>query len=243
MGQDGDVEGRDFIEREGWAIAPSLAFGLGGETRSYFYLLHTEQENIPDGGVTTIGLDGFYDPASLRGWRQRRRGSGNGRYRKLLWLSRSDFEDIRGTMFTARFEHDFSESVTLRNTTRYGELRQFYVLTGVNAVTAPTTDPNAWTVNRTRQAKFQENTLLTNQTNITANLTTGAVDHAITGGFEFIDEEQFNPTYGPRALALRRRRTSTTRTATIRCRDTLRRAMACTRVAKRKPSAPTCSTR
>ena len=34
----------------------------------------------------------------------------------------SDFEEIKGTMFTARFEHDFSDNVTLRNTTRYGKL-------------------------------------------------------------------------------------------------------------------------
>ena len=63
MGQDGDVDGRDFIERQGWAVAPSLAFGLEGDTRTYFYLLHTEQDNIPDGGVSTIGLEGFYNPA------------------------------------------------------------------------------------------------------------------------------------------------------------------------------------
>ena len=48
---------------------------------------------------------------------------------------------------------------------------------------------------RTRQSKFQENTLLTNQTNVTANLATGGIEHAITGGFEFISEEQYNPAY------------------------------------------------
>ena len=61
MGQDGEVDGRDFIERKGWAVAPSIAFGLEGDTRSYFYLLHTEQDNVPDGGVTTLGVDGFYN--------------------------------------------------------------------------------------------------------------------------------------------------------------------------------------
>ena len=40
-------------------------------------------------------------------------------------------------MFTARFEHDFSENVSIRNSTRYGRLEQFYILTGVNAVTIP----------------------------------------------------------------------------------------------------------
>lgn len=197
MAQDGDVDGRDFIERKGWAVAPSVAFGLDGDTRTYFYLLHTEQDNIPDGGVTTIGLDGWYDTefdANLP-------DAPNGGVRPApadrenYYGLASDFEEIRGTMFTARFEHDFNDDVTIRNATRFGRLEQFYVLTGVNAVNAPTTNPAEWTVNRTRQAKFQENRLFTNQTNVTANFTTGGVKHALTGGLEFIDEEQFNPGY------------------------------------------------
>ena len=194
MGQDGSVDGRDFIERRGWAVAPSLAFGLEGDTRSYFYLLHTEQDNTPDGGVPTVGLEGFYNPAFDTGGANAgvvpaRADRGN------FYGFASDFEDIRGTMFTARFEHDFNERVTLRNTSRYGTLRQFYVLTGVNALTVIDPDPNAWTVARTRQAKFQENRLLTNQTNVTANLAWGSTAHAVTAGLEYIDEEQFNRSY------------------------------------------------
>ena len=194
MGQDGEVDGRDFIERKGWAFAPSLAFGLEGDTRSYFYLLHSEQENIPDGGVTTLGLDGFYNPAFAPG------GPNAGMDPEPVDPSNyygftTDFEDVKGTMFTARFEHDFSDNVTIRNTSRYGKLRQFYVLTGVNALTVTSPDSNLWTVARTRQSKFQENTLLTNQTNITANLAQGSMQHALTGGIEFISEEQYNPTY------------------------------------------------
>jgi catecholate siderophore receptor len=202
MGQDGDVDGRNFIERQGWSVAPSLAFGLEGDTRTYFYLLHTEQENIPDGGVSTIGLEGFYnpafDPSPLPA------GSPPGPNAGVVpepvdtenfYGFGSDFEEIKGTMFTARIEHDFSDTITLRNTTRYGKLDQFYVLTGVNALTVTDPNPDVWTVARTRQAKFQENSLLTNQTNIAWNVSTGGVDHAVTGGFEFIDEEQYNPTY------------------------------------------------
>ncbi|HUQ09348.1 MAG TPA: catecholate siderophore receptor Fiu [Steroidobacteraceae bacterium] len=194
MGQDGEVDGRDFIERQSWAVAPSLALGLDGPTRAYFYLLHQQQENTPDGGVPTIGVEGFYNADFDTG------GANAGvipeRVSRDNWYGlASDFEDIKATMFTARFEHDFNDHVTLRNTSRYGKLRQFYVLTGVNALTVTDPDPDQWTVARTRQAKFQENTLLTNQTNVTAMLHTGAIDHALTGGIEFIDEEQYNPAY------------------------------------------------
>jgi len=194
MGQDGDVDGRDFVERRSWAVAPSLALGLEGDTRAFFYALHTEQDNVPDGGVPTLGLEGFYNAAFDTG------GAHAGVIparvdRDNFYGFAGDFEDIKGTMFTARLEHDFSDAVSIRNTSRYGELRQFYVLTGINALTVTAPDPADWTVARTRQAKFQENTLLTNQTNLTANLATGTLQHAITAGLEFIDEEQYNPAY------------------------------------------------
>src|SRR5262245_49807748 len=197
MGQNGDVDGRDFIERKGWAVAPSLAFGLEGDTRSYFYLLHTEQDNIPDGGVPTIGLEGFYNAAFDTGGAHAGMDPDNVDQENFYGFA-SDFEEIKGTMFTARIEHDFSDNVSLRNTSRYGKLHQFYVLTGVNTLlpaNLANANPDLWTVPRTRQSKFQDNTLLTNQTNITANLETGSVGHAITGGVEFIDEEQYNPAY------------------------------------------------
>jgi catecholate siderophore receptor len=201
MYQDGEVDGRDFVERKGWAVAPSLAFGLGSETRSYFYLLHTEQDNVPDGGVSTIGLDGWYDSEFDPAIPSPNSGViPDPVDRENFYGYASDFEQISGTMFTARFEHDFSEGVTIRNSTRVGRLEQFYILTGVNAVNGVAAGPDTWTVNRTRQSKFQENTLLTNQTNLTASVSTGSVSHALTGGVEFINEEQFNPTYAPASL-------------------------------------------
>ncbi len=209
MAQDGEVDGRDFIERKGWAVAPSLAFGLESDTRSYFYLLHTEQDNVPDGGVTTIGLDGFYNrdldpnppPATPPLAPPRAPGVVPALVdRESYYGYRGDFEQTSGTMFTARFEHDFNENVSIRNSTRYGRLEQFYILTGVNAVIIPDPDPATWTVNRTRQSKFQENTLMTNQTNLTIDVATGSVGHAITTGVEFINEEQYNPTYAPASL-------------------------------------------
>jgi catecholate siderophore receptor len=196
MGQDGGVDGRDEVEQNSWAVAPSIVWGLGQATRVYAFLLHTEQDNRPDGGVPTIGVDGFYNayvPAGARA-----PDSEN------FYGSLSDFDDVEATMATVRFEHDFSDSVRLRNTSRYGKSEQFYVLTGVgpiNNITVgeqnfpPGSDPSGWTVPRSRQTKFQENTIITNQTNLTATVKTGAIEHSITSGLEYIDEKQFNPTY------------------------------------------------
>ncbi|GFE86140.1 catecholate siderophore receptor Fiu [Steroidobacter agaridevorans] len=194
MVQHGGVDGRDHVERNSWAIAPSLALGLDSDTRAYFYLLHTKQDNRPDGGIPTIGLDGFFNAAFAPG------GANSGLRpgkvdRDNFYGALSDFDDVEGTMFTARIEHDFNDNLRLRNTSRYGKSEQSYLLTGVNAITATDPDPDAWTVSRSRQAKFQENTVLTNQTNLTATFQTGALEHSLTSGLEFIYEKQFNPTY------------------------------------------------
>ena len=37
MGQQGGVDGRDYVENNGYAIAPSIAFGLDSDTRFYLY--------------------------------------------------------------------------------------------------------------------------------------------------------------------------------------------------------------
>lgn len=198
-GQEGGVDGRDIVEKNSWSVAPSLGLGLGSDTRAYFYLLHTRQDNIPDGGVPTIGLEGYYNPAFAAG------GANAGvapaaADTENYYGADSDFEDVEATMFTARFEHDFSPNVTLRNASRYGKTEQEYVLTGVNAggtsLVATSPNPSLWTASRSRQTKHQENTLLTNQTNLTATLETGSVTHSLTTGLEFIREKQSAPTLG-----------------------------------------------
>jgi catecholate siderophore receptor len=200
MGEDGGVAGRDEVEQRSWAVAPSIVWGLGQDTRVHAFFLHTEQDNRPDGGIPTIGLNGFFNsfvPAEARA-----PDSDN------FYGSLSDFEDVEANMATVRFEHDFSDAVRLRNTSRYGKSEQFYVLTGVGPINAtsgplnflPGSAPSTWTVPRTRQAKFQENTIITNQTNLTATLQTGTIEHAITSGLEYIDEKQYIPAYEPTGL-------------------------------------------
>lgn len=60
MKQDSGVVGRDYVENKGWGVAPSIAFGLNTPTRVILQYQHIDQKNRPDGGLPTIGLDGFY---------------------------------------------------------------------------------------------------------------------------------------------------------------------------------------
>ena len=195
MDDRGDKLGRDVAENRRWGIAPSLAFGLGTPTRAYFNLLHIKQNNIPDGGIPAIGFPGFTNPA-LGITESSKVDTGN------YYGSTSDYDKVEANMFTARFEHDFSQGTTLRNTSRYGRTTQRYVLTSTNIgsttagspglVIGNLADPSTWTVLRTRQGKNQENEILTNQTNLTTAFDTGRLKHSLSTGVEFIYERQSN---------------------------------------------------
>ena len=207
MSDSADISGRDVANNKRWGIAPSLALGLGTPTRFYFDLVHIQQNNVPDGGVSTIGLPGYTTPDAA---------TVKNRRNFLTYASRvdpsnfygtsSDFDHVTQNMFTARVEHDLTPDITLRNTFRYGKTTQDYMLTSYRGRTDSLLTPNAinplsWTLARSLPTnKDQENTILTNQTNISAKFNTGSVGHALNAGLELTREKQrTNGYYGPDA--------------------------------------------
>jgi catecholate siderophore receptor len=207
MTQDYGVPGRDVVTNKRWGIAPSIAFGIGSPTTTTLSYLHVEQNNIPDGGVSTFGMPGYgyapANPSATPPTRAQLPGApvDSSNYYGLY----SDYDDVTLDMFTARIEHTLAPGYTLRNTSRLGRTVQDFVLTGVNAVgnqyanAYPDTTPNSpdlWTVSRSRQGRHQTNEILTNQTNLTAEVGSGFVKHSISTGIEFIYEHQHIDTLG-----------------------------------------------
>ncbi|OTG78113.1 TonB-dependent siderophore receptor [Acinetobacter terrae] len=188
MGQDGGVEGRDYLENNSWAIAPSIAFGLDSDTRLYLYSQHIRQRNIPDGGIPTVGMKGFYNADSAL-------ASAPKVNRENYYGHVDDHEDVDADMFTAKIESDLAENVKLTNITRLGKTNMQRVLTGINTLsTNSSTNPKDWTVSRSRQGVDQENKILANQTTLNLNLKTGAIEHDVVAGLEFLKEQQYNKT-------------------------------------------------
>jgi catecholate siderophore receptor len=191
MGQDSGVPGRDQVENNRWGVAPSLAFGLGSATRVYLDYLHVKQDNVPDGGVSTIGLPGYSSPDPTRPFLADAPKVDPGNF----YGTRQDHDDVEADMFTAIVEHAFSEDLALHDTLRWGRTYQDYLLTSFTAtaahlLTPDPADPSTWTVARSNpNFKHQTNRILTNQTNLTANFTTGAVTHNLSTGIELSREE------------------------------------------------------
>jgi catecholate siderophore receptor len=203
MGQKSDVAGRDNVRNERWGVAPSLAFGLGTENRVYLDFLHVKQNNIPDGGVYTIGLPGWQPPGSGYGF--------------MAGAARADTHNFYGTgsdhdysttdTGTLRFEHDFTPDTTLRNTTRWSRTTQDYLLGSFTAkglvdangvaygkpgTLVDPADPSTWYMTRNINLTDVDNRILANQTNLTTKFDTGSWHHDLSTGVEFMRETQDN---------------------------------------------------
>jgi catecholate siderophore receptor len=208
MAQDSGNAARDVVENKRWGVAPTLAFGLNGPTRLHLSYLHVKQNNIPDGGVPTIGLPGYTSPDSTNKDPAKRRPYLTNAPMvdpKGFYGVSTDHDDVTADMATVRIEHDFSPTLKLQNTARYGKTKQDYLLTAfmgsaANLVTerpaANPADPDTWLMKRTnRTVKDQENTVMTNQTVLTSEFATGELRHTLVAGLEFISEKQTSVGY------------------------------------------------
>ena len=197
LDQDSGNPARDEVKDKRWAVAPSIAFGLRGPTQLYLDYLHVKQDNRPDGGVPTVGLPGYSSPDPKRPWIADAPTVDPQNFYGAL----SDFDRVRADMFTAIVDHEFSRRMRLKNTSRYGKTRQFYLLSAfmgntANILTPVQADPSTWTLARTtRTIKDQENTVLANQTMLTSEFDTGALRHTLVTGLDLANEKQSNWSY------------------------------------------------
>ncbi len=187
---EGNVPKRDEVDNQNFSIAPSIAFGLGTDARGYFYTQHIRQDNTPDGGISSIGMSGFYNTnAAIR--------NGAKTDRENFYGSKNDYERIDADMLTAKLEYDLSEKTTLRNITRYGQTSIDRILTGVNGITAVTPgNPNSWTIARSRQRIDRDDEILINQTSLNSIFDIAGFKNSFTGGVEFIYERQKSKGFG-----------------------------------------------
>jgi catecholate siderophore receptor len=193
MGHRNDVPGRDYEDFSRWGFAPSIAFGLGTDTRVTLSYLHQEDDNLPQYGVPFYAgrpLDGV-DPSNFYGYHH------------------VDTQEVEVDSFTAVIEHEFSDALSLRNLARVQRVDQ---LTVVDAVQGVWCLPNNLTPTGTACTSGSGATLITvpvgsylpsgprglvrdttnktlyNQTDFTTNFNTGAIAHTLVTGLSFMHE-------------------------------------------------------
>lgn len=178
MGHTSHVAGRDGALNRRWGIAPTLALGMGTDTRLTLAYLHQEERNRPDYGIPWF--NGAPAPVA----------------RNNFYGFADDYLNTTVNMLTLKIEHDINDHLSLRNRTRYSLAnRQFRTSEAVvPAGIAAATPLDAITVTRNEFSGQSSDLFLQNQTDFTASFKTGLGEHTLVGGVE-VGQEMPRPIY------------------------------------------------
>lgn len=164
---------RDEAKRRRLGLAPSLSFGLGTPTELTFSYFLQYENNVPDYGHPFVfGAPPKIDRDTFFGLRDK------------------DYERTLANIGTARLDHRFSDQLTLRNTLRYSHVDRKAAPTAprIAGSPAPGTPPSLIMVNRNRPERDTEETILSNQTDVTAKFDTYSMGHTLNAGLELARE-------------------------------------------------------
>jgi catecholate siderophore receptor len=166
MAHKDDLVGRDVAVQKRLGFAPSISFGLGTPTQLTLSYLVQGEDNIPDYGVPYVnGRPARVDRNNFYG------------------LAREDYERTLLNLGTARLDHRFNDMFSIRNTLRFSHNDREH------EVTAPrNTAPTPGFFNRNRPARDYTESILSNQTDLTAKFDTLGLKHTLVTGVEFSGE-------------------------------------------------------
>jgi catecholate siderophore receptor len=176
------VAGRDVVEFERWGVAPSLTWGLGKPTRATISYYKLKQDNISDYGipwvpVTNNALIEFRDrPAPVP-------------RNTFYGLRNRDFEKLNSDLVTLKFDHDFNDSLTLRNQLRFANSSRDSMATPPRFA-----NNNSTAINREMRSWQTEDKVWDNQTDFIARFSTGKVEHALITGLDIMRENNVRRT-------------------------------------------------
>lgn len=178
MWHENDVPGRDVEYNHRWGVAPSVIIGIDSPTRLTIKYYHQEDDNIPQYGVPYYdGLVEGVDRSDYFGYRN------------------IDTQQINVDQLTTIFEHEFSDTVSIRNLARWQDTTQYtladppqgtYCLSnGQTAAANPVACSYAGYYQPSGPrgtTRFSHNQMLFDQVDVMAKFNTGAIEHTIDVG-------------------------------------------------------------
>ena len=180
MDQSNSVVERDQVHYQRYGVAPTLSLGIDTPTRLTLSYFKEVENNLPDYGIP------FIDGAPARVERSN--------YYSLANYDRTRTNTNIGTI---RFEHDFSDNVTVSDSLRYANYGFEYLVTGPflgNDFVDPPPPGTPYAdidISRDQPSSGGTTSLLINRTDVTAKFDVGGFANAFTGGVE-LSKEQSN---------------------------------------------------
>ncbi|HEY5892836.1 MAG TPA: TonB-dependent receptor [Chthoniobacterales bacterium] len=196
MWSEGETPGRTDVEFRKWGIAPSLAFGLGTDTRLILSYFHLEEDGTPDYGIPWVPAN-TVNPvtgAITPGQRVLPPSAANEPspvdFGNFYGLKNRDFVITRTDLGTVTLEHDFTDSVSVNNSFRYGNTSRDQVTSAPRYI-ATATDP-AVAVNAQFQSRDQTDEIFGDNLAFEINLETWGIQHDIATGADYAHEKAKN---------------------------------------------------
>jgi catecholate siderophore receptor len=190
MYHDQGVAGRDYVWQRRWGVAPSIKFGLNGPTSLTLDWYHMQSSELPDQGIpytrNAASLPAGYTEVAPLGTGafttatgatvQRNRGTFYG-------LVNRDFRTTNNDAFTARFEHQLSKDLTIRNTLRYSSTEQDYLWTQPDDSRGNLYSYG--TISRRANSRYSTQNGLVDQIDLYGKFNTGGLKHSLAAGLEY----------------------------------------------------------
>ncbi|HWP44469.1 MAG TPA: TonB-dependent siderophore receptor, partial [Blastocatellia bacterium] len=177
MAHESGVAGRhDAVRNQRWGIAPSLAMGIGTQTRMSFSLFHLQQDNVSDYGIPWV-------PNTNNVLVEHRDRPAPVPRDTFYGFKDRDFEKLRSDYVTFRLEHDLNDSTTLRNQFRYGQSKRDSIATPPRFAS-----PDSTIINREMRSWIATDEIADNQTDLRSRFSTGGVSHSLVAGLALSNE-------------------------------------------------------
>jgi len=169
MGDEGNVAERDVAENRRFGIAPSLAWGLGTDTRFTLSYFHQNGDDIPDYGIPWL----FNGAAPVN--RTNYYGFKDGNYLRT-------YDDIG----TAKAEHDVNKHITVRDQLRYANYVRDVLITEPQIPSGVTlaTPLSSIQITRHEIGVNSVESYLDEQLDMMAHFNTGFIHHEVVTGIE-----------------------------------------------------------
>ena len=179
-----DVPGRDVENYKRWGIAPAITIGIDGPTSLTIQGEHLDDDAMPQYGLRYYPEQGgFLEEFDRSGY---------------YGFANVDRQDSKTNSFQAIFSHAFSDTLKIRNLTRYENIRQhtvtsqpngdFCLSTGVQpngSACLATVTPGYFMPNRGNgrgNTRFIKNETAYNQIDLSADFDTGGIGHTLVLG-------------------------------------------------------------
>ncbi len=182
MSQVAGVAGRDVASDDRRGLSVAAEYKATERLTLSFDAYHLEMNQMPDWGVPWDATNGvpFTEAASSRPTLDRNTYYG---------VADRDFQKGQQDIATFGLAYDLGNGAKLTNRTRLGRTVNDYVLTAPERPVITAVDPLDWTLTASPKGRYQVNSILANQTELTFAPKIGGRAHNIAIGLEVSQED------------------------------------------------------